>query len=836
MEVLKCPEKNCQRKFTRRFNLNRHYQNFHLNNELIEKCILCGQLFEDCEHLQKHYRRFHRPSRKFFVKESAFNRNFITYRYNFNQDEKNFENAQLGIKNLIQERLLSESVEKTVCKASLIFIAEMSMTDHAGEKMTTISIPFRASAFLSSHHSQRTLNNNILKSFSMQSQAMDEFIKSGSGWVFQRPLAFDIEIASVKPITGGSEKKEKIISAQISPKINLIKFRQKQFLYNPCNKDEKCFLYCIAHFLYSDKILKEKEKETDEKKYKKYIKKFDTTNISFPISINGIKRFLNKNKNLDIKINILYRNTKDGIFPMEYGLGEGKKIVNLLMVQKRNANHFILIKNVDKYLRKIYNQKKKKTYKKEVFCIHCLNSFSTKEILSKHEDLCSINKPKVEKTPPKGKEIIKFRNFERKHKMEYTAYLDFESILPDCDSFCEICQRLYCKCDASYTDTISKQKPIAFSFLVLGPRKKIIHEYSYAGDDAHIHCVSHLLEQEKKWIKNLLSTYKEMVMTEKDILEHEKQSTCYICDKTFSPFVIKVRDHSHFTAKYLGAACQSCNLRRRKPTSIPIFMHNGSRYDLHFIVKALGKFGEQIAYLNVLPYNGENFRTLTFNNFQFIDSLAFLQASLSQLSSDLKSSNHDYSILKQTSLVKTNNKFDNEKFEMALDKSFFPYEYCKSLNQMYSTKKIPKRKNFYSSLSEKSISETDHKFAKNVWKKFNCRNLVDYTLIYCKIDVLILSELFEAFRDEMLNFSGLDPAQYISLPSYSYDSMLKITNAVIELPTDINMIHFLENAKRGGVSVIGTRYLSPSKPNITNKTNDDNDSEIIYIDANASIF
>jgi len=52
MEVFKCPEKNCQSKFTRRSNLNRHYQNFHLNNELIEKCILCGQMFQDCEDLQ----------------------------------------------------------------------------------------------------------------------------------------------------------------------------------------------------------------------------------------------------------------------------------------------------------------------------------------------------------------------------------------------------------------------------------------------------------------------------------------------------------------------------------------------------------------------------------------------------------------------------------------------------------------------------------------------------------------------------------------------------------------------------------------------------------------
>ena len=69
MDILVCPEKSCGRKFTRRFNLNRHYQNFHLNNELVEKCVLCGQMFQSCEDLQKHLRRYHRPSKNFFLKE-----------------------------------------------------------------------------------------------------------------------------------------------------------------------------------------------------------------------------------------------------------------------------------------------------------------------------------------------------------------------------------------------------------------------------------------------------------------------------------------------------------------------------------------------------------------------------------------------------------------------------------------------------------------------------------------------------------------------------------------------------------------------------------------------
>jgi hypothetical protein len=75
--------------------------------------------------------------------------------------------------------------------------------------------------------------------------------------------------------------------------------------------------------------------------------------------------------------------------------------------------------------------------------------------------------------------------------------------------------------------------------------------------------------------------------------------------------------------------------------------------------------------------------------------------------------------LKQTSLVSSNKKFDNEKFQMILGKSFFPYEYCQNLSQMYSVLKLPKLKHFYSQLSEKSISKTDHKFAKKVFKNLD---------------------------------------------------------------------------------------------------------------------
>ena len=51
----------------------------------------------------------------------------------------------------------------------------------------------------------------------------------------------------------------------------------------------------------------------------------------------------------------------------------------------------------------------------------------------------------------------------------------------------------------------------------------------------------------------------------------------------------KVRDHCHFTGKFRGAAHCICNLRYKVPQEIPVKIHNGSKYDYHFLIKELAE-------------------------------------------------------------------------------------------------------------------------------------------------------------------------------------------------------------------------------------------------------
>ena len=142
---------------------------------------------------------------------------------------------------------------------------------------------------------------------------------------------------------------------------------------------------------------------------------------------------------------------------------------------------------------------------------------------------------------------------------------------------------------------------------------------------------------------------------------------------------------------------------------------------------------------------------------------------------------------------------------------------------MESVKELPNSDVFYSHLYEEFVTVEEYKFAKKVWKIFKCNNLVDYCLAYCRSDTLLLAEIFQKFRKTMYKFVNLDPTYFISLPSFAWQAMLKLTGVTLECMTDIDQTLFCEEGIRGGLSFIGDRYYKA-----------DEHQNIYYIDANVS--
>jgi hypothetical protein len=568
-------------------------------------------------------------------------------------------------------------------------------------------IPFRASSFLVNGYNRAGTRRNVIRSYTIQERDMEEFCNCGSNWVFDRAVAFDVEVATMKPILVGQDtdvsdnvdetscdeeslsceeeedfdeetsdeeynESSQFYDSRQAKKFNVRHIKNNKFLFNPSNFDEKCFLYCV---------LKHLKKSTKHKKkyrgwsFKHFEETINISGINFPISIPHIEKFCRQNKHLGLRINIILLNTENHIFPLEYGIGRknSHKTMNLLLLQRKTEtdsikNHFLLILDLHRFLRKTYHDG---SYQRSFTCVNCLNGFSSMEVLEKHEKTCCLHKPRTEIVSRES--IMCFKNYQNVHPLEYIAFLDFECVLPKTIKKCPDCTHLRCKCDRSFTEPVADQHPITYSLVILDQNNEIIHQKTYSSDNVADHLVNHLLEEEESWIGNLFEGNVEMYLTDQDWQNYNYSQNCYMCEKPFT-YVVKCRDHCHYTGKYLGAACQSCNLRRKRPRKLNIFLHNGSKYDFHFIVKAINnKTG--IRKINILPYNGENFRTVSFNHFMFVDSMSFLQNSLAKLSDDLANTNNNYEILRQTELVKSEGRFSPIKYNAVLGKSFFPYEY-----------------------------------------------------------------------------------------------------------------------------------------------------------------
>ena len=154
-----------------------------------------------------------------------------------------------------------------------------------------------------------------------------------------------------------------------------------------------------------------------------------------------------------------------------------------------------------------------------------------------------------------------------------------------------------------------------------------------------------------------------MPLTDKETESYEKQNVCHICEKEFcynknekNKFKLyeKVRDHCHCTGKFSGAAYSICNLRYKVQWEIPVIIHNGSKYNYHFIIKELAEeFKGQFEWLGenkekcitfsvpIKKENDDDNKVIAYKT-KFIDSCRFMQSTLSDLADNLSEINNKY--------------------------------------------------------------------------------------------------------------------------------------------------------------------------------------------------
>ena len=62
------------------------------------------------------------------------------------------------------------------------------------------------------------------------------------------------------------------------------------------------------------------------------------------------------------------------------------------------------------------------------------------------------------------------------------------------------------------------------------------------------------------------------------------------------------------------------------------------------------------------------------------------------------------------------------------------------------------------------ISDEDYEHAQKIWRASDLKNLDQYHDLYIKTDIILLANIFEAFRGTYLEYYQLDPAHFYMLP------------------------------------------------------------------------
>ena len=564
----------------------------------------------------------------------------------------------------------------------------------------------------------------------------------------------------------------------------------KKACINIKNNDELCFKNSVQCGFYE---LYKKDHPCDMYHYKKYVNdsfiKWD--NINFPVGNDEIEQFEEQNKH--ISVNVYYinadTNSKTILLYKRSNNPQAQQKIDLIKLTGENANsHYVYIKNYNKLMGSQTN----KTNRKKHHCRTCSHGFKSEELLKQHEEQGCLAVEGQEIQMLKVGATIEFKNHFKKLKAPYVIYADFECLTVPIDV----------KSKSIKATSYQNHRPCGFMINVVNAITGSSEPYLYRGEDFMDKFVKKMNEVREDVIKKMKEV-KDRIETEKDWEDFNNATKCFICGNAFQEDEKKCWDHCHFTGKYRGCAHEACNLRfSMRYYKIPVFLHNLKNYDAHLIInKAHAHELSKNAKIDCIAQNSEKFITFGFKNLCFKDSFSFLSSSLDKL---VKLSKYEDD--KRRENWKNNFRYSvgnpyakaDEDLDLLTDKGIYPYDYFDSFDR-FTERNLPPKEAFYSKLSEEHVNVKDYERAQKVWKHFGIRTLGQYHDLYLRTDVLLLTDVIENFRDLCMEYYGLDPAHYYTLPNFAWEAMLLKTGVEIEQLHDKEMYEMVEQGMRGGM-------------------------------------
>ena len=151
-------------------------------------------------------------------------------------------------------------------------------------------------------------------------------------------------------------------------------------------------------------------------------------------------------------------------------------------------------------------------------------------------------------------------------------------------------------------------------------------------------------------------------------------------------------------------------------------------------------------------YGAVRYISFSLGDLGFLDSYQFLSSSLDALTENLKCTGG------LTNFKHLSSEFtDREVANLLLRKNVYPYDYMNDESRFQETC-LPSKEDLYSEIKKKShISDKDYSHACNVFQRLNISSSGEYSDLYLKTYVLLLTDIFENFSNISLRDYQLDP-------------------------------------------------------------------------------
>jgi hypothetical protein len=783
-------------------------------------------------------------------------------------------------------------------KFRIVLQVELNKHNEEGEIIQTDRNVF-LSSFPQQVAQQESISAEVDICFSQIAESLDGYNQNGSNWILERVKGCVVSADKYRAVQGGVPGGSYFETPEW--------LRHKKAIINIENDDDLCFKYCMEagyDLPKKDPQRVSKYKNRNTFTYKEQpTSENDDTVMSFPFAgqKKALKEFERLNQHLNISVNAYFADSKSRcsehiavLYQTSVPILPTTKQIDLLLLEHENGNrHWVLIKNFRRLFHLSHNNL--------TICRRCLIRMPTYKLTS-HLEHCNQHVECKTKLPEAEHAFAGFKNYRKRVEVPFVIYADFE-----CISECQKQDKFLDK-----DHILRTHVPNAFAYVRIcnfdsehtSELKLYRAEKSSIRYNAHGVVESDVgekfiqyLEQEKAQIyeilRNRLIEGRYLVMNDQAEQQFQNATHCHICQLPFQggylpqwkdPKIdsVKVRDHDHLKkvgdgeTNYRGAAHAWCNLQfhvgfkiaekeEENQTDeaaeetfkistfqykIPVVFHNLKGYDGHIIIRAIKSYNADDIFC--IPQDGEKFLSFSFSRLKFIDSLQFLNSSLEKLVDVMKKDQgvdnfkylkHEFSRICERFRVQPT----ADRLKLLLSKGVYPYDYMDSFDR-FDEVALPPKEKFKSILDDSELSDEEYAHAQKIWVEFNIRNLGDYHDLYLITDVMLLTDVFQRFRQDALKDTGIEPLHYVSLPGYSLDVCYFksaqdydcLKQAIVPFRVEVfnngyyhqDMYLFCENAVRGGISMIPGRFAQANHKYMLNYDPSKPSSFIMYVDAN----